>query len=101
MIAPAYCRPSAYESLASELPLLTTRRGLVRAACAVAAHEHGGSRTRETLDALDAVVATVRQRAPSDSPDAQLAHLHDVMFDILEFHGNTDGLLRPGQQLPA
>lgn len=92
---PAYCRPSAYEALQSELPLLTTRRGLVRAACAIAAHERGTGDAGETLAALDAMVATVRSRSPSESADARLAHLHDVMFDLLGFAGNTDDYYAP------
>jgi len=88
MNSPAYCRPLAYESLACELPLITTRRGLVRAACAVAAHEDATPRQSETLHALDALVDAVRQRAVSQSPHALIAHLHDVMFDVLEFRGN-------------
>lgn len=95
MNPPAYCRPLAYESLACELPLLSTRRGLVRAACAVAAHEDATPRQAETLDALDALVEAVRQRAVSQSPHALLAHLHDVMFDVLEFRGNQQDYYDP------
>ena len=93
--APAYCRRAAFEALASELPLLGTRRGLVRAACAVAAHEHPVARTRETLEALDSIVDAVRRRCPSQSQGAVLAHLHDVLFDVLEFQGNTQDYYDP------
>jgi regulator of sirC expression with transglutaminase-like and TPR domain len=95
MPLPAYCRPSAYEALENELPLLTTRRGLVRAACAIGAHENVESQTVETLQALDSIVATVRSRSPSESQNAMLAHLHDVMFDLLEFTGNVDDFYNP------
>lgn len=95
MSLPAYCRPSAFEALQSELPLLNTRRGLVRAACAIAAHENGESQAIETLEALDSIVATVRGRSPSESQSALLAHLHDVMFDLLEFSGNVDDYYDP------
>ncbi len=95
MIVPAYCRPSAFEALACELPLLSTRRGLVRAACAVASHEHAELKARSTLESLDLVVTTVRRRAPSASPNAQLAHLHDMLFDVLGFRGNSEDYYDP------
>lgn len=95
MTSPAYCRPSAYDALRRELPLLDTRRGLVRAACAVASHEAGESEAALALKSLDSMVEAVRSRAPSESPDAVLAHLHDVMFDLLEFGGNQEDYYNP------
>lgn len=90
MNSPAYCRPLAFEALGRELPQIATARGLVRAACAVASHESGLSESEQVLESLDAMVHTVRNRAPSDSPSALVAHLHDVLFDLLEFGGNND-----------
>lgn len=99
---PAYCRRAAYQALRAELPLLDTRRGLVRAACAVAAHEAAESQTAETFESLDSIVDAVRSRAPSESQHAMLAHLHDVMFDVLEFQGNTDDYYSPANSyLPS
>lgn len=95
MSLPAYCRPSAYAALESELPLLTTRRGLVRAACAIAAHENGASEAADTLTVLDSIVNTVRGRSPSESEGALLAHLHDVLFDLLGFTGNKYDYYNP------
>lgn len=102
MSPPAYCRPAAYEALRSELPLLATRRGLVRAACAVAAHDAAESESAAALEALDSMVAAVRSRSPSESEGAVLAHLHDVMFDLLGFTGNHDDYYDPANSyLPA
>ena len=102
MPLPAYCRLSAYEALQCELPLLATRRGLVRAACAIAAHEGVDADASHTLEALDAIVATVRSRAPSESEDARLAHLHDVLFDLLGFCGNEEDYYNPANSyLPS
>lgn len=99
---PAYCRQSAYDAFRAELPLLDTRRGLVRAACAVAAHEEAELQTAETITSLDSMVEAVRSRAPSESPQASLAHLHDVMFDVLEFQGNVDDYYTPANSyLPS
>jgi regulator of sirC expression with transglutaminase-like and TPR domain len=90
MTSPAYCRPLAYDALRRELPQIATQQGLVRAACAVASHESGLAESTQVLESLDAMVQTVRNRAPSDSPSALVAHLHDVLFDLLEFSGNQD-----------
>ncbi len=95
MALPAYCRPSAYVALRNELPLLATRRGLVRAACAISAHENGITQAVETLESLNSITATVRSRSPSESQSALLAHLHDVLFDLLEFTGNVDDYYNP------
>lgn len=95
MSPPAYCRPSAYDALRSELPLLATRRGLVRAACAIAAHDAAHSEAGEALEALDSIVTAVRSRSPSESQGAVLAHLHDVLFDLLGFTGNVDDYYDP------
>lgn len=102
MHPPAYCRPSAFDALAAELPQLATRRGLVRAACAVAAHEGTGSQATETLQSLDAIAAAIRRRTSSRSPDALLAHLHDMLFDVLDFRGNVDNFYSPANSyLPS
>lgn len=95
MSVPAFCHPVAYRALIDELPNLSGTRGLVRAACAVAAHDHPGARAGETLRALDDIVMKVRRRTKSSLPQAMLAHLHDVMFDELGFRGNVEDYYSP------
>lgn len=102
MAAPAYCRPKAFEALAREMPQIDSTIGLVRAACAVAAHEKDTLAVDETVDRLDAIVATVRSRTHSQTGNALLAHLHDVLFDVLEYRGNTTDYYSPSNSyLPS
>jgi regulator of sirC expression with transglutaminase-like and TPR domain len=39
---------------------------------------------------LEHLAAAVRRAAPSGSVRARLAHLHDLLFDVVGFRGNTD-----------
>ena len=102
MPAPAYCQPAAYEALRLELPMVDSPLALVRAACAIAAHGQGELETRRTIEALNSLVRTVRGRSQSTSQNAVLAHLHDVLFDIIELQGNSDDYYDPANSyLPA
>jgi regulator of sirC expression with transglutaminase-like and TPR domain len=93
--SPAFCHPAAFRALSDELPNLAGTRGLVRAACAVAAHDNPTAAAGETLRAMDDIVQSVRRRLKSTSPQAVLAHLHDVMFDELGFRGNAEDYYAP------
>ena len=44
---------------------------------------------------------TVRRRVHSPSIEAKLAHLHDVLFDVVGFAGNVEDYYNPGEQLFA
>jgi regulator of sirC expression with transglutaminase-like and TPR domain len=87
---PAYCRPAAYRAFAESLPSIEAAGGLFRAAWAIAQHE----RPEANLAAGETVVANlaeaVRRRVRSSSQEALLAHLHDVMFDVIGFRGNRE-----------
>lgn len=95
MTPPAYCRPTAYEAFACEVANLAGTRALVRAACAISAHEFPQFQAIHTLQALDTIVTTVRRRTRSTLDQAVLAHLHDVLFDVLGFRGNTTDYYAP------
>ncbi len=70
--------------------------GLFRAAWAIAQHE----RPEANLAAGETVIANlaeaVRRRVRSASQEALLAHLHDVMFDVIGFRGNREDYYNPG-----
>ena len=95
MPVPAYCQPSAYQALRDEIASMETPVGLVRAACAIAAHEAGVLETDRTLESLNALVRTVEHRSPSKSQDALIANLHDVLFDVIQLTGNVDDYYNP------
>jgi regulator of sirC expression with transglutaminase-like and TPR domain len=93
--APAYCRPLAYAAFAAEMPHVQSSCGLVRAACAIALHERPATNVREAEAILDNLAEVVRSRVHSPSVEAKLAHLHDVLFDLVGLRGNADDYYNP------
>jgi regulator of sirC expression with transglutaminase-like and TPR domain len=87
---PAYCRPAAFREFAAELPSADSAEGLFRTAWAISRHELPQARLADGEAVVSNLVDAVRRRVRSDSEDALLAHLHDVMFDVLGFRGNTE-----------
>ncbi len=92
---PAYCHPTAYAAFARELPRIDSTRGLFRAAFAIAQHERPTANVDQAEAAVAQLVATVRGRLHSSNPQAKLAHLHDVLFDVVGFSGNVDDYYNP------
>ena len=92
---PAYCRPAAYRAFAADLSAATTPEGLFRAAWAIAQHEMPDADLASGEAVIDNLVEAVRRRVRSQSPEALLAHLHDVMFDVLGFRGNVEDYYQP------
>lgn len=94
-ISPAYCRPAAFAAFAAQLPHLGSTQGLFRAAFAIARHE----RPTVELGPSEAIIAnlteTVRHRVHTPNIEAKLAHLHDVLFDVVGFRGNVDDYYDP------
>jgi regulator of sirC expression with transglutaminase-like and TPR domain len=92
---PAYCHAGCYAAFQRQLPELETTSGLFRAAFAIARHEHPAARV-ETAEATIAELAeTVRRRVRSSNVEAKLAHLHDVLFDVVGFQGNVEDYYNP------
>jgi len=93
--SPAYCREPAYLAFAEQLPLLGTTRGLFRAAFAISQHE----RTTANVDQAEHVIASLAEavcrRVHSANLQARLAHLHDVLFELIGFRGNTTDYYDP------
>lgn len=92
---PAFCRASAFHAFAAHLPNIDTAEGLFGAAWAISQHEHPDAQLEEGESVIANLVATIRGRVRSDSPEAKLAHLHDVLFDLLEYRGNVDDYYAP------
>lgn len=90
MSSPAYCRAAAFQDFALALDEIDTLDGLVRAATAIAGHEFPGSSAAQVGATLDQLAAAVARAAPSGSAQARLAHLHDLLFDVVGFRGNCD-----------
>jgi regulator of sirC expression with transglutaminase-like and TPR domain len=95
MSIPAYCRAAAYAAFAEQLPHIETTRGLFRAAFAIAQHERPTANLAQAEVAVGQLVETVRRRVHTPNADAKLAHLHDVLFDVIGFRGNVEDYYDP------
>lgn len=93
--SPAYCRPDAFEMFSNQLPHIEGAVGLFRAAFAISLHERPEVQLSETETAIENLVQAVRSRAKSGSQQALLAHLHDVLFDVLDLGGNREDYYNP------
>jgi regulator of sirC expression with transglutaminase-like and TPR domain len=92
---PAYCRPQAYAAFAFELGHIESTRGLFRSACAIAMHDRPHSDVQQTELVVERLVDTVRSRVHTPTSQARLAHLHDVLFDLVGLRGNVDDYYNP------
>jgi regulator of sirC expression with transglutaminase-like and TPR domain len=92
---PAYCRPAAYADFAVEVPRLDTTDGLFRAAFAIARHEQPDADVEQAEATIADLATTVGHRVHSTSIEARMAHLHDVLFDVVGFVGNVEEYYNP------
>jgi len=92
---PAYCRPQAYEAFAQEVPHVETTSGLLRAACAIAQHDHPAAQISQSEAIIETLAETVRRRVHSPNTQARLAHLHDVLFEVVGLRGNVEDYYDP------
>jgi regulator of sirC expression with transglutaminase-like and TPR domain len=92
---PAYCHPAAYAAFAAEMPHVDTTAGLFRAAFAIARHEQPAADVEKAESTIAELTDTIRRRVHSPSVEARLAHLHDVLFDLVGFVGNVEDYYNP------
>ena len=92
---PAYCHPAAFEAFAEEMPRVETTSGLFRAAFAIARHENPQADVALGEAMIIELAETVARRVRSPNVEAKLAHLHDVLFDVVAFVGNVDDYYNP------
>ena len=92
---PAYCRPVAYDAFLDELPRLETTPGLFRAAFAISLHELPTASIDEAEATIAGLADTVNHRVQSPNADARLAHLHDVLFELVGVTGNVEDYYNP------
>ncbi|MFI5377698.1 MAG: transglutaminase family protein [Tepidisphaerales bacterium] len=96
MSRPTHCRPHAYELFRSQMKAIETTEGLFIAAVAIAMHELAHVDPDKPHREIERYAELVRRRVRSDSVEAKLAHLHDVLFDEAGFVGNSDDYYNPG-----
>jgi regulator of sirC expression with transglutaminase-like and TPR domain len=92
---PAYCHSAAYTAFERELPRIDTTAGLFRAAFAISRHEMPDEDVTRGEAIIVELAATVRRRIRSTRIEATLAHLHDVLFDVVGYEGNVEDYYNP------
>jgi regulator of sirC expression with transglutaminase-like and TPR domain len=90
-----YCRREAYELFARQTPLIETSHGLLTAAVAMSMHELDDVTPDFVSRTLAGYADDVRRRVRSNSTEALLAHLHDVLFEEAGFVGNVEDYYNP------
>lgn len=92
---PAYCHAVAYAAFEREMQRVDTTAGLFRAAFAIARHENPAADVEQAEATIAELSDTVRRRVHSPNVEAKLAHLHDVLFDVVGFIGNVEDYYNP------
>lgn len=90
-----HCRAAAYESFARELPDVDSVAGLLRAATAIALHECEDESIDRTQEEIARLAEVIGSRLRGRTPDALVAHAHDVLFEEEGFRGNTENYQDP------
>lgn len=96
---PAYCRPAAYRAFADSLAASETPLGLFRAAWAIAQHLQPEAQLAAGETVIANLAGAVRRRVHTPTPEALVAHLHDVMFEVIGFRGNRENYYDPANSL--
>lgn len=92
---PAYCRREAYAEFGAQVPHVETTWGLFRAAFAIARHERPTADVRQAEKVVAELAGVVRRRVRSSDTEARLAHLHEVLFELVGLRGNAEDYYDP------
>ena len=95
MSTPYYCRKVAFDYFVAQMPRLHETTGLLRAAVAIALHGLPNLDPEQTEVEIRHLVERVTRRVRSGSEQARLAHLHDELFEVAGFRGNSDDYYNP------
>jgi len=95
MPKPLYCRQSAYDLFRLQMPVIDSTDGLLYASVAIAMNHLEVCTPTLAEDLVEQYARVIRSRVRSRSPQALIAHLHDVFFDELGFVGNSDDYYNP------
>jgi regulator of sirC expression with transglutaminase-like and TPR domain len=87
---PICCAPDAYRLLSNQLPVINSADALLQGAIAVSLHQLKKSADPMKVDAtIQGYVDVIRARVRGSQPQALLAHMHEYLFEDLNFSGNT------------
>jgi len=95
MDVPVHCRSEAYWTFCREIEQLDTSQGLLNAVVAVSMHFLPNAEVRSVQLEIDEISSRILSRVPSGNPRALAAHLHDVLFEELGFHGDAKNYFNP------
>jgi regulator of sirC expression with transglutaminase-like and TPR domain len=99
---PLCCSPRSFNLLARQASTINSPDALLQGAIAIAMHQMEDVDPSAVDATLQEYADTVRSRVRGSQPQALLAHLHEFLFDELQFCGNTDDYYNPGNSyLPA
>jgi regulator of sirC expression with transglutaminase-like and TPR domain len=99
---PICCNPEAIQLLAGQVQTINSPDALFHAACAVAMHQDPGLNVLKVDRQIQAFADEVRRRVRGRQPQALMAHMHDYLFDELQFKGNTTDFYNPSNNyLPS
>jgi regulator of sirC expression with transglutaminase-like and TPR domain len=92
---PLHCHPGAFDLFRSWMGRVETTEGLCMTAIAIAMHAMPQTDPEATMRGIHLYSERVKRRVRTDSVDAKLAHLHDVLFDEGGFVGNSEDYYNP------
>jgi regulator of sirC expression with transglutaminase-like and TPR domain len=92
---PICCNPEAIQLLAGQVQTINSPDALFHAACAVAMHQDPALNVLKVDRQIQAFADEVRRRVRGRQPQALMAHMHDYLFDELQFKGNTTDFYNP------
>jgi regulator of sirC expression with transglutaminase-like and TPR domain len=87
--SPNYCNQEAFEQFLECTRNLETNESLLGGAIAISRHFLDGARCESVPWSIAALADSVLERVSSRAPEALMAHLHDVLFDVNGFEGNS------------
>ena len=99
---PLCCAPHAFALMVRQSQAIHSPDALLEGALAIAMHQMPDVNLGHVDRVLQSYADTVRSRVRGSQQQAMLAHLHEFLFDELDFCGNTDDYYNPeNSYLPA
>lgn len=87
---PLCCSPQAYQLITRQTTAIESPDALLAGAVAISMHQMEGVDIDHVDRVLQSYADTVRARVRGSQSQALIAHLHEFLFDELDFGGNTD-----------
>jgi len=99
---PLCCTPRSFNLLARQVPAINSPDALLQGAVAIAMHQMEDVDAAAVDATLQSYADAIRSRVRGRQSQALLAHLHEFLFEEMDFRGNTDDYYNPANSyLPA